>query len=325
MSELLVIEPVFAERVWGGEKLREWYGAKVPPGVIGECWAVSGLPGNAGVISAGAPAGMTLDQAWEQGLVTGEPREDDFPILCKLLDPADWLSVQVHPDDAQAQHLEGLPRGKAECWYVLAAEPGAELIIGHTAQTTAELREALADGRLMDLLIRHPVTAGSFFTVPAGCVHAVGPGVLVYEVQQSADITYRLYDFDRPGLDGKPRELHVEKGFDVVTAPYDLGDSFTAREAVDGVRILVDGDFFHVDHDEVVNALVLLTDTYAVVTVVAGEGEAFTPSGTVTKLERGVSFVIPAGLGGPLTMTGELQMIVTEPGRALEGSTRSQG
>lgn len=172
----LVVEPVFAERLWGGTTLQSWYGAKVPDAVIGEAWAVSGLPGMSGVISSGAPAGYTLARAWSEGLVTGSVRDDDFPLLCKLLDPADWLSVQVHPDDEQAQRLEDEPRGKAECWYVLDAVPGAELVMGHRRPTASALAADLAAGDLMDQLITHPVRPGSFFMVPAGCVHAVGPG-----------------------------------------------------------------------------------------------------------------------------------------------------
>lgn len=171
----------------------------------------------------------------------------------------DWLSVQVHPNDEQAQRLEGMPRGKAECWYVLDAAPGAELILGHTAETAAELREALSGGLIMDLLITHHVTTGSFFMVPAGCVHAVGPGLLVYEIKQSSDITYRLFDFERPGLDGQPRELPLDKGLEVTTAPYDLADSMTAAEPLDGARTLVDGCHFVVTHHHVTERLSLST------------------------------------------------------------------
>ena len=159
-----------------------------------------------GFIASGAPEGFTLRQAWMGGLVTGREESGDFPLLCKFLDPQDWLSVQVHPDDAQARALEGQPRGKAECWLVVSAQDDAALILGHTAHTADDLRQALAR--------RHPdgapghacrVAQDDFFMVNAGEVHSVGPGMLVYEVQQSSDITYRLYDFDRVGPDGQAR------------------------------------------------------------------------------------------------------------------------
>ncbi len=146
MPELLQIEPVFAERLWGGTTLRAMFGPVVPEGIIGECWAVSGMPGMSGHVTSGAPAGLTLRQAWSAGLVSGRPESGDFPLLCKFLDPQDWLSVQVHPDDTQARALEDQPRGKAECWLVVAAQPDAELILGHTAQTADQLRTALDDG-----------------------------------------------------------------------------------------------------------------------------------------------------------------------------------
>ena len=280
MLQVLTVEPVFAPRMWGGTTLREWYADLVPDEVIGECWAVSGLPGRSGGISAGAPSGYTLEMAWRDGLITGQPREDDFPLLCKILDPADWLSVQVHPDDEQAHRLEGMPRGKAECWYVLECAPGAELIMGHRRDTAQQLRQDLLDGRLMGELISHPVHPGSFFMVPAGCVHAVGPGMLVYEVQQSSDITYRLYDFDRVGVDGTPRDLHVDKGFSVVAGTVD----FTTPE-------------------------------YRVATVVAGQG-ALSAEDQEVPLRRGVSLVIPRGVG-PVTVTGSLSVMTTDPGPGL--------
>lgn len=317
MTEVLVIDPVFAPRLWGGTTLRQWYGDAVPDDTIGEAWVVSGLPDTSGLVSAGPGAGGTLADAWRAGAITGAARTDDFPILCKILDPADWLSVQVHPDDAQAQRLEGEPRGKAECWYVLSAEPGAELIMGHRAADGAELRHALQTGQLMDQLIRTPVHAGSFFMVPAGCVHAVGPGMLVYEVQQSCDITYRLYDFDRVGADGRPRDLHVDRGFEVV-APYDSAASLTAAEPMPiagGTRQdLVSNDYFTVTHWRVDGAIDLASSDYRIVTVVAGHGRLVDPSGEVV-LHRGSSVVIPRGVH--TQVLGDIAVITTDPGDAL--------
>lgn len=321
MPEILVIEPIFAERIWGGTTLRDWYGDKVPPGVIGECWAVSGMPHRSGTITRGAPAGYTLAEAWREGLVTGEPRSDDFPLLCKILDPTDWLSVQVHPNDEEAQRLEGQQRGKAECWYVLAAEPGAELILGHRAGESYELIEALVDGNLLDLLIHQQVEAGSFFMVPAGCVHSVGPGLLIYEVQQSSDITYRLFDFERLGLDGQPRDLHIDKGFSVVTAPYDLQASLTAQPPVPtsfgSVRALVTDDHFAVSVWSVTGEAEVPAADFRIVTVIAGTGvvRAGTAQSPVPVV-RGSSLVVPRGAGA-LTVAGDLRFVLTDPGPGL--------
>lgn len=319
MSELLVVEPVFAERLWGGSELRHMFGAAVPEGVIGECWAVSGMPGMSGRVHCDGPAdGLTLREAWTAGYVTGTPRTDELPILCKFLDPQDWLSVQVHPNDTQAQALEGEPRGKAECWLVLHAEPGAELMLGHSAPTAGDLQAALADGTLDQKLVHLPVEQDDFFMVAAGEVHSLGAGLLVYEVQQSSDITYRLYDFDRVGLDGSPRELHVDKGFSVVTAPHDPHLALTAepwRPLGSGARtrLLADVPAFRVSRWEAKNAsFTLESDDYQIVTVIGGGGELVSAGGQV-HVGLGTSLVIPAGTG-PVTATGTLHAIVTEPG-----------
>src|SRR5690606_1721515 len=139
-----------------------------------------------------------------------------MPLLAKFLDAADWLSVQVHPDDAQAQQYDGEPRGKTEAWYVVSAEPGAKLVIGVRPGTPhEEIAQAIRSNTLEELLVYAEVKAGDVLYVAAGTIHALGPGILVYEIQQSSDLTYRLYDWGRMGLDGKPRQLHIEKGIAV--------------------------------------------------------------------------------------------------------------
>lgn len=317
MAEVLVVEPVFAARVWGGDILATWYGDKVPGDTtIGECWAISGRPGSSGAITHGAPAGFTLADAWAAGLVTGSPRDDDFPLLCKLIDTRDWLSVQVHPNDEQALELEGEPRGKAECWFVLHADPDAELILGHSAETPTQLATSLADGTMFSKMIRRPVSAGSFFMVPPGSVHAIGPGLLVYEVQQSSDTTYRIYDFNRLGLDGRPRELHVKKSFSVAQIPHDPTVSMTASAPVStpyGLRQdLVSNEHFFVVRHVVCANLPLVSSTYQLLTVIAGAGQLRTPEG-VLPVVRGTSLVVPAGATG-VSIEGNLELILSEPG-----------
>jgi mannose-6-phosphate isomerase len=299
--------------------LHQWFPDQVPDAVIGEAWVVSGLPGMAGAVTSGAPAGYTLDRAWSDGLVTGSPRDDDFPLLCKFLDPADWLSVQVHPDDEQAERLEGEPRGKAECWYVLDAVPGAELIMGHRRESAEQLARDLAAGDLMDQLVTHPVHSGSFFMVPAGCVHAVGPGVLVYEVQQSSDITYRLYDFDRVGADGSPRDLHVDKGFSVVTAPFDPATSLTAEQPrsteFGSRRLLVANEHFSVQRWDIDGAADITPDRFRVLTVIEGSGQ-IESDGDVVSVRRGTSMVIPTGVAS-VRAAGAMAIMTTDPGPGL--------
>ncbi|MGB7983500.1 MAG: type I phosphomannose isomerase catalytic subunit [Candidatus Nanopelagicales bacterium] len=322
MPELLQIEPVFAERLWGGTTLRQWFGAAVPDGIIGECWAVSGMPGMSGHVLHGAPEGFTLRQAWLAGLVSGRPESGDFPLLCKFLDPQDWLSVQVHPDDTQARALEDQPRGKAECWLVVAAQPDAELILGHTAETVEELHAALDDGTLMEHLVRVPAVADDFYNVPAGAVHSLGPGVLVYEVQQSSDLTYRLYDFDRVGPDGRLRDLHVEKGFAVVTAPHEEAVTHTAgawEQVGDGARhrVLVDCPAFRVTRWEArPGRFTLDAPDYRVLTVVGGHATLRTGEQAI-EVGLGASVVIPAGTG-PVHVDGDVIVVVTDPGPEVD-------
>lgn len=316
MSGPLVLAPVFKERLWGGQRLSEWYGDLVPDGTIGEAWAISGMPGDAGLVVDGPGAGGTLDEAWRSGLVTGTPRDDDFPLLVKLLDPADWLSVQVHPDDDQARLLEDQPRGKAECWLIVEAAPGAEIILGHRDETAAALRRAFDDRVLETRLLRQPVGPGSFFMIPAGCVHAIGPGMLIYEVQQASDITYRMYDFDRRDKDGRPRDLHVDKAFSVITAPYDVARSLTAlpaRPAAGGtVRPLVDNDHFTVRELRIDGrAAVGSAEQFELLTVVGGSG-ILTVDGVDRELPRGTSLVLPAGVLG--SIAGTLTVVATRPG-----------
>jgi mannose-6-phosphate isomerase len=153
-----------------------------------------------------------------------------MPLLAKFLDAADWLSVQVHPNDAQAQQLDGEPRGKTEAWYVVAASPGAKLVIGvHPGTPRAEIAYAIRNNSLERLLVYGEVKPGDVLYIAAGTIHALGPGILVSEIQQSSDLTYRLYDWGRMGLDGKPRELHIEKAIAVSNT-----DSLPAIRHTDG-------------------------------------------------------------------------------------------
>jgi mannose-6-phosphate isomerase len=321
VPELLVVEPVFAERVWGGTGLRRLFAGSVPDGTIGECWAVSGMADMSGYLRSGAPDGFTLRQAWAAGLVTGHPEDGDFPLLCKFLDPQDWLSIQVHPNDAQAQALEGQRRGKAECWLVVSAGEGAELVLGHTAGTAEQLRAALAEGTLMDLLIRVPVVQDDFFMVAAGEIHSLGPDVLIYEVQQASDITYRLYDFDRVGLDGQPRPLHVDKGFSVVSAPHDPAAARTAGPWHEigehsRTRVLVDCPQFRVERWETLHGhFELSVDSFCVLTFIGGGGTV-TALGHSVDVGLGTSIVVPAGTG-PVQVAGDLIVIATTPGPEL--------
>ncbi|MFO7973671.1 MAG: type I phosphomannose isomerase catalytic subunit [Candidatus Hydrogenedentota bacterium] len=222
--DILHFEERYYERVWGGRKLRTIYGKDVRGDVpIGEAWLISDHPGDESIISQGAFKGKTLQDLLEtdaKALLGTKARPTPagrFPLLLKILDAAQHLSVQVHPDDHCAERLGESDVGKTEMWYVLQAEPGSELICGLDPDVNREtLANAIQDGSIEQLMKRFPVKKGSTAFVAAGTVHAIGGGVVLAEIQQNSDLTYRLYDWGRVGTDGKPRELHIEKGLEAI-------------------------------------------------------------------------------------------------------------
>jgi mannose-6-phosphate isomerase len=201
------------ERVWGGRRIETKLGKQLPASVpIGESWELVDRDEAQSVVAAGELAGKTLHELWtkmrEPVFGAGLPDSPRFPLLAKILDARETLSVQVHPPAHKAVELKGEP--KTEMWYLLDAEPGAELFAGFRKGTTrAEFERALGEGRAAELLHRIPVTAGDAMFIPSGRCHAIGAGCLIVELQQNSDTTYRVFDWNRTGLDGKPRALHV--------------------------------------------------------------------------------------------------------------------
>jgi len=212
----LPIRPWQRELVWGGSRLAERYGkppSARPVGESWECW-------DENAVAEGERSGETIAQLRRtlgRALTGAADPAEVFPLLTKIIDARGALSVQVHPGDAYAQRVEHQPVGKTECWYVLEAEPGASIVLGWARNTSrAEYESLVHDGKL-DPLLRHvPARAGDVFHLPAGTLHAIGAGIVIYETQQPSDLTYRIYDYDRPGPGGKPRELHVAKAADVL-------------------------------------------------------------------------------------------------------------
>mgnify|MGYP000671435443 FL=1 len=215
--DLIRIEPVFHEKIWGGRKLETEFGYTIPDGPIGECWAISAHPAGDCHVRDGAYAGMLLSSLWtEHHELFGAAEGDRFPLLIKFLDAAKDLSIQVHPDDAYAAEHEGGSLGKCECWYVLHADPNATIVVGQRAKSPEEFGRLVEEGRWSELLNEVPVHAGDFFQIAPGTVHAIKGGTMVLETQQSSDITYRVYDYDRVQADGTKRELHLQKSLDVI-------------------------------------------------------------------------------------------------------------
>ena len=212
----LLFEPNFREVVWGGGRLLEWKGLPPADVPIGESWEVCSLPERESVISNGPYAGRKLndftDEMGEKVLGRAVVRQygRQLPLLVKLIDAHQDLSIQVHPNDEMAMRYHG-KKGKTEMWYVIDAEPGSSVLVGFKKKITPlEYGLRVMDGTICDVLARHEVKPGDVFYIPSGRVHAICGGILLAEVQQSSDITYRIFDYDRPGIDGRPRELHTE-------------------------------------------------------------------------------------------------------------------
>jgi mannose-6-phosphate isomerase len=210
----LTFRPVFKERVWGGRELERLYGKQLPPStVIGESWEISDRPGDASVVANGPLAGKDLRWLMENhareilGGAKATP-EGRFPLLCKILDAREKLSLQVHPPADKAAELKGEP--KTEMWFIADATPDACLYVGlKRGVTRAEFEKKISDGSVADCFHRIPVKAGDTMFLPSGRVHAIGDGLVIFEIQQNSDTTYRVFDWNRMGLDGKPREMHV--------------------------------------------------------------------------------------------------------------------
>lgn len=308
MSEMvypLLFEPSLHVKVWGGKQLADRLGKRLPTDEpYGESWEIFWR----NHIANGAQRGKLLGQLiQEQPLaLTGRSEADaEFPLLIKFIDAQEWLSVQVHPDDARAAELEGEPRGKTECWYIVEAAPDAQIIYGFSQPTDAEtFRRAIAEGRARDYLQFVPVQAGDFIFVPAGTLHAIGAGVLLYELQQTSDTTYRVYDWDRLGLDGKPRPLHLEKAlrcthFEVAPAAQ---APYQEREIAAGVRHaqLIDGQYFRLERFRLAPSAewrFAQTGRAQLLTVLQGDPILRAESASEPlRLQRGVSTFVPACL-----------------------------
>jgi mannose-6-phosphate isomerase len=278
------LRPIFQERIWGVDTLPDWYPQPVAGKPIGEAW----LTAETCVADSGPLAGVSLAELtkrYPEAFAGGDSAE--FPLLIKTLFPREKLSVQVHPNDAEA-HALGQSRGKTECWYVLSAEPGATVAVGFREEISLEeVRTAIADGTLEDKLRYVPVKAGDMVYVDAGTVHAIGPGMVVLETQEYSDVTYRLYDY------GRPRELHVDAGLAVSRT--ETGAGLIAPVAMDGFTRLVGCDYFVVDRFALSQEGASLGSGDRMQMVFAlGDGATVESEGGSVQLEAGRVVVLPA-------------------------------
>jgi mannose-6-phosphate isomerase len=279
------LKPWFSERPWGRGDLRPWYAETGTTERVGEAW----LTGPQCVVETGTLVGRTLASvAVEMG--------GEFPLLVKLLFPAEKLSVQVHPDDAWAQKL-GETRGKTECWYVLEAEPGAAVALGlKPGVDAAAMTASVAGGTMEELLEWVPVSVGDMLFVDAGTVHAIGPGVVLLETQQTSDVTYRLYDY------GRPRELHLKKGLQVMKAKTAAGK--VPPRVMGGFTRLIEQKYFVVDRFELGKAEETVVSFAGPACLVALSGSGVVIADGQVELIPGQAVVVPVGNGGVTVETG---------------------
>lgn len=275
MKKILHLEPVLHEKIWGGTELRDQFGYAIPSEHTGECWAISGHPNGDCRVTNPEFGGQTLGQLFRtRRELFGNIPGDVFPLLVKIIDARQDLSIQVHPDDAYAKVHENGSLGKTECWYVLDSKPGTTVIIGHNAGTREEMRQMVAEGKWNQLLRQVPLRKGDFFQINPGCLHALKGGSLILETQQSSDVTYRFYDYDRLE-NGKKRELHIEKSLDVTTVPFVPDRTVPETETVGDAEIthLVTCPFYSV-YRAVLHGAAGLTfrAPFVNVSIIGGEG-----------------------------------------------------
>ena len=314
MTTPIFFNPVLQEKIWGGTKLQSLFHFPIPSDKTGEAWIISAHPHGVSTVKSPSPyAGMGLDKLYKQHpeLFNGQHLKS-FPLLIKLLDAADDLSVQVHPDDAYALSHEG-EYGKNECWYVVQAEPGAKIVYGHSAMTKEEFTKKINEESWNELFTEVPVKAGDFFNVPSGTIHAIGGGIVILETQQNSDTTYRVYDYHRKDNSGNLRPLHIQQTIDVTTIPHSVP---TINQQVDtsdtGTRTtFVENKFFTVwKYDIDGDYSDAISSTYHLVTVLDGNG-MLTVDGTTYPIEKADSFILPSGTP-TLQVNGSVQLIVSQ-------------
>ena len=306
--------------LWGGTRLRDEYGKETQMAKVAESWELACHRDGMSVIANGAAAGQPLaDWIAAEGvgvLGTKAARFPYFPLLIKLIDAHDNLSVQVHPNDDYALRVEG-EYGKTEMWYVMDAAPGAELLYGFQHEITkVEFRRRIEESTLLDVVRHVPVQKGDVFFIPAGTLHAIGKGILICEIQQNSNTTYRVYDYGRIGTDGKQRELHIEKALDVTclapAAQYTAVGTEASICTGAKSRLLAACDYFTVYHLVIDGACVLPVgdDSFQCLTLLSGNLTLRTDTDALS-LQKGESVFLPAGMGA-CRLTGTAELILSK-------------
>ncbi|MEK6477688.1 type I phosphomannose isomerase catalytic subunit [Catalinimonas sp. 4WD22] len=321
MSELypLKFRTIFKDKIWGGEKIKTILGKDFSPlPNCGETWEISGVEGNISEVAEGALAGKNLKELIQQyqGELVGErvygKFQDEFPLLVKFIDANDDLSIQVHPDDALAKKRHN-SFGKTEMWYIFQADEGSKLISGFNQPMSKEkYLEAFNSGKLTEILNQEPVKADDVFFLPAGRVHTIGKGLLLAEIQQTSDITYRIYDFDRTDAQGNKRELHVDEALDAIDYRHYEAYKTKYEPKLNEAVKLASCQYFETNRIEANRAIERNyqgLDSFVIYVCMEGEAEIIA-DGKGYPMQKGDSYLIPASIQHTkLTTSSKFKML----------------
>lgn len=301
----LKFKPIFKDKIWGGQKIKTELGidfGELPN--CGEVWVISGVKGNESVVENGFLAKNELNELVEVYMsdLVGEKVFDifgeEFPLLIKFIDANDWLSIQVHPDDDLAKK-RNIGKGKTEMWYTLEADDGTKLISGFNKEIDKETYlDHLKNGSVKEIMNFEDVHKDDVFFMPAGRVHAIGPGMLLAEIQQTSDTTYRIYDWDRIGVDGTPRDLHTEDALDAIDfKKYDNYKTEYETKANESSEVVVCDKFTTniLEFDKPISKDIELLDSFIIYIAVEGSTILVWDEGEI-KLEVGEAILVPAYL-----------------------------
>lgn len=315
----LKFDPVYKEIIWGGRNIERHFKRNIPPGNIAESWELCCREDGMSIVNNGIFKSKSLHDLIEEhgekilGTRVCEKYGLNFPLLIKIIDANDKLSVQVHPDDRYA-HTIGERNGKSEMWYILDAKKDARLIYGlKKGMTKEKFIDAIRNGKVYDTLNQIPVKTGDFLYIPAGTVHAILDGILIAEIQQNSNTTFRIYDYDRIDANGKKRQLHVDRALDVINFDFDNSPN-TAEVTYDGnnsIKGILKSDYFCTDEISIKDQYNSATDGTSFISMIIIEGCGEIISGGISeKIVSGETLLLPAALGSYI-IKGNLKLLTS--------------
>ncbi len=309
-QDILFLEPVFTHNVWGGTRLHDDFGYNVDGDDIGECWGIAAHQNGNCTVTNGNFKGEKLSKLWDEHReLFGNAKGVRFPLLVKIIDAKNDLSIQVHPNDIYAKEHENGSFGKMECWYILDCKKDEKIVIGHNAKTKKELEDMVNEKRWNDFIREIPIKKGDFLQIDPGTVHAIKGGTLILETQQNSDITYRVYDYDRLSS-GKLRPLHIKQSFDVINVPAKSADDSVIEEKFtegkNSLQQFIDCEYYKVFKINVNDNIEFTQDAdFILMTVVEGSG---TINGN--EIKKGSNFVITSECD-TVELDGKMQIVAS--------------